>query len=227
MESAQNLAKILELNIKNLEIENQRLLSMIESNNEAIKKYKSSILHNSANTTTLTPLNNNEINLEFKWKASEKTKKFLCELKDNFKTIKKISGDNLHNCTIIGDKCLIKGKINKWKIKNRNDKTHILVGINRSDIDLNGERNYKYGYITNLDNMNKNNLGKYTEINNHKIKTNDIIGIVVDLDKGILSYSINDTDFGVFCDNIDLDTDYVPFIEMINVGSEITLVEKD
>ena len=219
MEPASNLTKILELNIKTLEIENQRLLSMIELNNEAIKKYKSLILQNSVNT--------NEINLKFKWKASEKTRKFLCELKDNFKTIKKISGDNLHNCTIIGDKCLIKGKINKWKIKNRNDKTHILFGINRSDIDLNGERNFMYGYITNLDNMNKHNLGVYTEINNHKVKANDIIGIVVDLEKGKLSYSINDTDFGVFCDNIDLNIDYVPFIEMINVGSEITLVEND
>lgn len=226
MESAPNLSKILELNIKNLEIENQRLLSMIESNNEAIKKYKSLILQNSANTTTLTPLNNNnEINLDFKWKASERTKKFLCELKDNFKTIKKISGDNLHNCTIIGDKCLIKGKINKWKIKNINDKTHILVGINRSDIDLDGQNNWTCGYITNLDNMNIHNLGEYIAINNHKIKKNDIIGIIVDLDKGKLSYSINDTDFGVFCDNINLDIDYVPFIEMINVGSEITLVE--
>lgn len=227
MEAAPNLTKILELNIKALEIENQRLLSMIELNNEAIKKYKSLILLNSTNTTKLTSLNNNEINLKFKWKASEKTKKFLCELKDNFKTIKKISGDNLHNCTIIGDKCLIKGKINKWKIKNKNDKTHILVGINSSNVDLNGENNWKNGYITNLDNMNKHNLGKYTEVNNHKVKANDIIEIVVDLEKGKLSYSINDTDFGVFCDNIDLNIDYVPFIEMINVGSEMTLVESD
>ena len=227
MEAAPNLTKKLELNIKTLEIENQRLLSMIELNNEAIKKYKSLILLNSTNTTKLTSLNNNEINLKFKWKASEKTKKFLCELKDNFKTIKKISGDNLHNCTIIGDKCLIKGKINKWKIKNKNDKTHILVGINSSNVDLNGESNWKNGYITNLDNMNKHNLGKYTEVNNHKVKANDMIEVVVDLEKGKLSYSINDTDFGVFCDNIDLNIDYVPFIEMIDVGSEITLVESD
>ena len=225
MEPAQDLTKILEQKIKTLEIENQRLLSMIELNNETIKKYKSLILQNSANSAQLIPLNNNEVDLKFKWKASEKTKKFLCELKDNFKTIKKISGDSLHNCTIIGDKCLIKGKINKWKIKNRNDKTHILFGINRADVDLNGERNYKFGYITNLDNMNKHNLGVYTAINNHKVKENDIIGIVVDLVKGKLSYSINDTDFGVFCDNINLDIDYVPFIEMIWVGSEITLLE--
>ena len=183
MEQAPNLTKILELNIKTLEIENQRLLSMFELNNEAIKKYKSLILQNSANSAQLTPLINNEVDLKFKWKASEKTKKFLCELKDDFKTIKKISGDNLHNCTIIGDKSLIKGKINKWKIKNRYDKTHILFGINRADVDLNGERNYKYGYITNLENMNKHNLGVYTAINNHNIKPNNIIGIVVDLEK--------------------------------------------
>ena len=171
-----------------------------------------------------TPITEDKV-LYVKWKASDITKKYLCQLKDDFTTVKKISGDGLHNCTVIGDKCLIKGKINKWKIKNINDKTHILFGINRSDIDLNGQENYKSGYITNLDNMNKHNLGVYTPIFNHKIKPNDIIGIVVDLEKGKLSYSINDDDFGVFCDNINLNVNYVPFIEMINVGSEITLIQ--
>lgn len=222
MEPAPNSIKIFEANIKALEIENQRLLSMIDSNNKAIKKYKSLISQYSENTENL---NNNEIDLKFKWKASDITQKYLCQLKDDFTTVKKISGDGLHNCTVIGDKCLIKGKINKWKIKNINDKTHILFGINRSDIDLNGQENYKSGYITNLDNMNKHNLGVYTPIFNHKIKPNDIIGIVVDLEKGKLSYSINDDDFGVFCDNINLNVNYVPFIEMINVGSEITLIQ--
>ena len=208
MEPAQNLNEIMELNIKVLEEENQRLLSMIESNKEAIKKYKSLILKNSGSNSQITTLNNNEIELKFKWKTSERTKGFFCELKDNFKTIKKISGDNLHNCTIIGDKCLIKGKINKWKIKNKNDKTHILFGINRADIDLNGLNNYRFGYITNLDNMDIHNLGQYIQINNHNVKPNDIIGIVVDLEKGKLSYSINDIDFGVFCDNLLLFFDF-------------------
>ena len=53
------------------------------------------------------------------------------------------------------------------------------------------------------------------------------IEMVVGLEKGKLYYSIDDNDFGVFCNNINLNIDYAPFIEMINVGSEITLVEKD
>ena len=225
MEPVKDVNKTLELNIKSLEIENQRLLSMIELNNEAIKKYKSLISQNPSNTDQLTPSITDEIDFKFKWIASERTKNFLCKLKDDFKTIEKIAGDTLHNCTVIGDKCLIKGKINKWKIKNKNNKTHILFGINRADVDLNGERTYQSGYITNLDNMDKHNLGVYTAINLIKVKPNDIIGIVVDLKEGKLSYSINDIDLGVFCDNINLKVDYVPFIEMINVGSEITLVE--
>ena len=65
MEPAQDLTKILEQKIKTLEIENQRLLSMIELNNETIKKYKSLILQNSANSAQLIPLNNNEVDLVY------------------------------------------------------------------------------------------------------------------------------------------------------------------
>ena len=226
METSENVIKSLEVKIKALEIENEKLASTIELNNKEIKEYKSLI-------QSLRPLNtansniNNEIELIFKWKVSELRSKLLCELKNDFKTIKKISGDNIWNCTAIGDTCLIKGKINKWKIKVNNinpNPSHLLIGIIPSNIDLNGINNNQKGYCTNFDNFNPHNLGNYTATLNFRGKKDDIVEIIVDLEKGQLSYSLNDIDLGVFCDNIDKSIDYVPFVEMFYIGTEITLI---
>ena len=46
----------------------------------------------------------------------------------------------------------------------------------------------------------------------------------MDLEKGQLSYSLNDINLGVFCDNIDKIIDYVPFVEIHHIGTEITLI---
>ena len=222
MEKSENVIKSLEVKIKALEIENEKLASTIELNNKEIKEYKSLI-------QSLRPQNNinNEIELIFKWKVSELRNKFLCELKNDFKTIKKISGDNIWNCTAIGDTYLIKGKINKWKIKVNNinpNPSHLLIGIIPSNIHLNGINNNQKGYCTNFDNFNPHNLGNYTANLNFRGKSDDIVEIIVDLEKGQLSYSLNDIDLGVFCDNIDKSIDYVPFAEMYHIGTEITLI---
>ena len=119
MEKSENVIKSLEVKIKALEIENQKLASTIELNNKEIKEYKSLIQSLRPQITANSNINN-EIELIFKWKVSELRNKLLWELKNDFKTIKKISGDNEFNCTAIGDTCLIKGKINKWKIKVNN-----------------------------------------------------------------------------------------------------------
>ena len=226
METSENVIKSLEVKIKALEIENEKLASTIELNNKEIKEYKSLI-------QSLRPLNtansniNNEIELIFKWKVSELRNKLLCEIKNDFKTIKKISGDNIWNCTAIGDTCLIKGKINKWKIKVNNinpNPSHLLIGIIPSNIDLNRNSNFTKGYCTNFENFDPHNLGNYTATLNFRGKKDDIVEIIVDLEKGQLSYSLNDIDLGVFCDNIDKNIDYVPFVEMYHIGTEITLI---
>ena len=226
MEKSENVIKSLEVKIKALEIENKKLASTIELNNKEIKEYKSLIQslrpQNTANSNI-----NNEIELIFKWKVSELRNKLLCELKNDFKTIKKISGDNIWNCTAIGDTYLIKGKINKWKIKVNNinpNPSHLLIGIIPSNIDLNGINNHIKGYCTNFDNFGPHNLGNYTATLNFRGKRDDIVEIIVDLEKGQLSYSLNDIDLGVFFDNIDKSIDYVPFAEMYHIGTEITLI---
>ena len=119
METSENVIKSLEVKIKALEIENQKLASTIELNNKEIKEYKSLIQSLRPQITANSNINN-EIELIFKWIVNELRNKLLWELKNDFKTIKKISGDNEFNCTAIGDTCLIKGKINKWKIKVNN-----------------------------------------------------------------------------------------------------------
>ena len=226
MESPQNIIKSLEVKIKALEIENQKLALTIDLNNKEIKEYKSLIQSLSTNKTANSELNN-EINLKFRWKASDTRRKLLCEIKNDSKTIKKISGNGSENCTVIGDICLIKGKINKWKIQVdniNNDPPHILFGIVPENVDLNGIHNYKTGYATNFSNFNKYNLGVWNENYHHKGKKGDIIEIIVDLEKGQLSFILNDIDLGIFCDNIDKNINYVPFVEMIYVGTEISLL---
>ena len=226
METSENVIKSLEVKIKALEIENEKLASTIELNNKEIKEYKSLIQslrpQNTANSNI-----KNENELIFKWKVSELRNKLLCELKNDFKTIKKISGDNIWNCTAIGDTYLIKGKINKWKIKVNNinpNPSHLLIGIIPSNIDLNRINNYAKGYCTNFDNFGLHNLRNYTVTFNFRGKKDDIVEIIVDLEKGQLSYSLNDIDLGVFCDNIDKNIDYVHFVEMYHIGTEITLI---
>ena len=107
--------KCIEIKKKLLEIENERLLSTIELNKKELEVINSLLESLSPKKTSNNT--NNEIYLKFKWKISEEREKFdICELKNESKTVKKISNSYLWNCTAIGDKILIPGKINKWKI---------------------------------------------------------------------------------------------------------------
>ena len=226
MESSQSIIKSLEVKIKALEIENQKLASIIDLNNKEINEYKTLIQSLSPKITANSGINN-EIDLKFKWKTSDTRRKLLCELKNDSKTIKKISGNSVWNCTAVGDICLVKGKINKWKIQITNvnpNPSHIFFGIVPENIDLNGINNYKSGYSTNFENFNKHNLGNYTVTYNHRGKNGDIIEIIVDLEKGELSYFLNDIDLGIFCDNINKNINYVPFVDMFYEGTEISLL---
>ena len=227
METPQNYVNVLQLKIKTLEIENQRLASTIELNNKEISEYKSiiqSIEQNINPNNIQIKENKSAIDLIFKWKVSDKRKELICELKNDSKTIKKISNHGHWNCTAIGDITLIKGKINKWKIKKNSSYDNIYFGIVPSNIDLDGVENYQFGNVTNLCGFNKYNLGKYTPFNNYYVTGNDIIEIIVDLEKGELSFAVNDKSLGIFCDKIDKNIDYVPFVELLYSSSEIILL---
>ena len=115
--------------------------------------------------------------------------------------MKKIGSEGW-NCSAIGDICLIKGKINKWKIQYKAGLPNIMKGIVTSNIDLNKNSNYIYGYVTNLNNFDKYNLGQYSRYLNYKSNINDIVEIIVDLNKGELSFSINGKEPDIFCDKM-------------------------
>ena len=217
--------KALEIKIKSLEIENQKYSKFIEANKKEIEEYKI-LIQSLSGTKTANDYINNEINLRFKWRVSDVRKGLICELKNENKTIKKIR-DNKWNCTAIGNKQLIKGIINKWKIQVNADFTDITAGIVPTNIDLNGQDNWAKGYVTNLSNFGKHNLGVYTPLCNIIAKKGEIVEIIVDLEKekGELSYSLNGKKLGIFCDNINKNLDYVPFIDLCYVGTEVTLLE--
>ena len=84
---------------------------------------------------------------------------------------------------------------------------------------------YIAGYVTNLIHFDKYNLGTYSRYLNYKSIAGDIVEIIVDLDKGELSFSINGKEPDIFCEKIDINIDYVPFVDMEFVGSEICLLE--
>ena len=83
------------------------------------------------------------------------------------------------------------------------------------------------GYVTNLSNFGKHNLGVYTPFCNINATKGEIVEIIVDLEKekGELSYSLNGKKLGIFCDNINKNLDYVPFVDLYYVGTEVTLLE--
>ena len=55
-------------------------------------------------------------------------------------------------------------------------------------------------------------------------KKDDIVEIIVDLEKWKLSFILNGTDLGIYCDDISKNIDYVPFIDIYYIGTEISLI---
>ena len=120
MDSNSNMIKSLNIKIKILELENQKLLSNIEANNKEIEEIKSIIKSLSENNSTPlgepmpiinANLESKIIDLKFGWKINNNG-----HLTNDRKTVLKITGGSKWNCTAIGDKTLVKGKINKWKM---------------------------------------------------------------------------------------------------------------
>ena len=59
-----------------------------------------------------------------------------------------------------------------------------MLGIDPSNIDLNEINNFQKGYCTNFDNFGPHNLGNYTATLNFRGKRDDIVEIIVGLEKG-------------------------------------------
>ena len=219
MESPKENMNSLEIKIKLLEIENQQLKSNLESKDKEIEQLKSLIKSLIPNINITPNLNDKIINLNFGWIINDKA-----TLTEDLKTIRKISGGEAWNCSAFGNKSLIKGKINKFKIQLTKVTSYFVFGIIPKGTNINGIENWRKGYITCSINFAKHNLGVYTEFAKKEAKEGSIIEIIADLDRGELSFSLNGNNLGIFCDNIIKDIEYVPFVDIRKEGSEIQLL---
>ena len=219
MESPKEKMNSLEIKIKLLEIENQQLKSNLESKDKEIEQLKSLIKSLIPNINITPNLNDKIINLNFGWIINDKA-----TLTEDLKTIRKISGGEAWNCSAFGNKSLIKGKINKFKIQLTKVTSQILFGIIPKGTNINGIENWRKGYVTNSIGFNKHNLGVCTEFAKKEAKEGSVIEIIADLDRGELSFSLNGNNLGIFCDNIIKDIEYVPFVDIQKEGSEIRLL---
>ena len=232
METNKNTIKSLETKIKILEIENQKLASNIEANKKEIEEYKSIIKSLSSDNETSTlgdPLptltekpENEIINIKFGWKINDNAR-----VSNDLKAVKKVAGGRQWNCSAVGNKSLINGKINKWKIQiDEMKKTDSIVfGIIPKGINLNEIDNWKKGYVTCSDNFAKHNLGEWTEFAKRCAKEGNIIEIIANLEMGELSFSINGDNVGIFCNNIIKDIEYLPFLDIYGEGTKVRLLE--
>ena len=218
MESPKENMNSLEIKIKLLEIENQQLKSNLESKDKEIEQLKSLIKSLIPNINITPNLNDKIINLNFGWIINDKA-----TLTEDLKTIRKISGGEAWNCSAFGNKSLIKGKINKFKIQLTKVASDFVFGI-IPKTNINGIENWRKGYVTCSGNFDMHNLGVHTEFAKKEAKEGSIIEIIADLDRGELSFSLNGNNLGIFCDNIIKDIEYVPFVDIRKEGSEIQLL---
>ena len=102
----------------------------------------------------------------------------------------------------------------------------IVFGIAPKGIDtsVNTIDNWKKGCVTCSCNFGMHNLGVYKEFKKCQASEGNIFEIIVDLNRGELSFSVNGNNFGIFCDNIIKDIEYLPFLDIINEGTEVTLI---
>ena len=216
------MRKYLETKIKLLEIENTKLSSIIEANNKEIKEIKNIIQALPPDDTPIsTPnIDGDIIKLDFFWKVNSKAYS-----NEDLRAVKKVSGGTAWNCTAIGEKTLLKGKINKWKIQvSKMTSNQIMIGIVPKNINIDADNNHRKGYVTNLGNFHKHNLGKVSSFASHETNEGNIFEIIVDLKIGNISFWANGKNLGVFCDSIIIDIDYVPFIDIYQEQTEITLL---
>ena len=143
METTKDKLNSLEVKIKLLEIENQQLKSTLEIKNKEIDQLKSLINSLIPNINIIPNLDDKIINLDFGWKINNKA-----SISNDLKTIRKISGGEMWNCSTFGDKSLIKGKINKFKIQLIKMTSMIVFGIIPKGTNINGINNWEKGYIT-------------------------------------------------------------------------------
>ena len=133
-------------------------------------------------------------------------------------------------CFIIGNKEIPKNAISRWKFKiNSELKNQYILGIGPNN--YNNEDDF-YKNCWSFDCYERRLILKstcYSDYANNKfselLKKGDIIGIEVNRIKNTLSFSINDNNLGVACDNIPNDDSLYPIAILGDSDSSLEIIE--
>ena len=200
-----NEIKELKAELENLKIKHDKEIKEIKEEN---KKLFDLIMQN-----------NKEFSFSFR-KGTNYT------LSNNGKIAEKTSGGDDWNCTIIGDKEIPKKKISKWRIKLKKFKINCNTVNTFIGIGPNNPQNKTcfYNYCWSLS-CGEPKIRKNTKVipfNNYpgNLKDGDIIEVIVDMTKGILSFKINNTDYGLTCPDISTNEELYPIV-LINDMNQI------
>lgn len=165
----------------------------------------------------------------FKFKFKEGTNYIIT----NFGSIAtKNEGGNTWNCTVIGNREIRKNKISRWKIRLNNfeikhNSWNILIGIGPENI--NNETQFYvncWSFICGSSQLSIKSANTTKYLNHSgKLKKGDIVGVVVDREKGTLSFAINDVDYGIACNNIPLEDKLYPIVLINDVNQTVELLD--
>ena len=146
---------------------------------------------------------------------------------ENGLILTKVSGGAyIWNCTIFGDKEIPKNKISKWKIKIKEIKnSNVMLGIGPQN-----PNNTNHFYIECwCFYCYKSNIiieGEELDYNGHSgsLKKGDIVEVIVDRISDKLSFSVNDSNYGISCSKIPKDATLYPFVIMISHSQTVGLI---
>lgn len=191
----------------------------------------------------LTAYGNNMFNFEWKPCPSDVSSSAKYELdKENNSIATQINGSKScsKGCTIVGSEPLPLGAVIQWKIKYINGESNGCcggVGVAPISIDQNEDRNaFKCGWYYNpyASILRSGPPHKYSdkeygprEGRGSTIDTGDEIGVIMDMEKGTLSYIIKGVNYGVAFKDIPLDEPLVPCVITGHIGDSVEITVDD
>lgn len=134
--------------------------------------------------------------------------------------------------TVVADTPLVPGMVNRWRIRlvQSGGGWWEWVGVAPGDIDLKSRNNdTECGWYLNIENRTlssgppfKYRSKKYS--GEGKIPMGSVVGLIMDMKRGTLSYTVNGVDMGVAYEGIPLDKPLFPAVVFNHSGQEVELL---
>ena len=168
------------------------------------------------------------------------SEKFIFQFQPNLSNNYKLSENGLiatkngsddWDCVIMGNIEIPKNYISKWKIKlnymtdYRLNSWSILIGIGPK---YDGSKNFHHkcwSFICGECSFNIRNKVYKSNMNKTRLKSGNVIEIIVDRIKGYLSFIVNGNDYGVACKEIPKEEILYPFVSLYDNGQIVEIVE--